>query len=211
MAAFSPSGTAGTRNVTHPAHFRGITATNEPTPSLPAVLKPMLLAGVGITTSGSVAPQIQRRLEELGASTGTDVLVHAADEPRDADGARAALDGAWDAIRAHMLPPGRTGGLIVLLSPPRDDPHAEAARAGLENLARTLSIEWARYAIRPVTIHQGPDPHATAELVAFLASRAGAYYAGCAFMLRRPTAPRRSPPSASRARRRTPPPQSPSG
>jgi hypothetical protein len=35
-----------------------------------------------------------------------------------------------------------------------------------------------------VTIHQGADPHATAELIAFLASTAGAYYAGCAFTLR---------------------------
>jgi hypothetical protein len=178
---------------------------------MPAVLKPMLLAGVGITVTGSAKPEIAARLKQLGATTGADVLVHAADEPRDADGVRGALDGAWDAIRAHMLPPGRTGGLIVLLSPPRDGAHAEAARAGLENLARTLSIEWARYAIRPVTIHQGSDPRATAELVAFLASRAGAYYAGCAFTLRRPTAPRRSLPSASRAPRRTPPPRSPSG
>ena len=36
----------------------------------------------------------------------------------------------------------------------------------MENLARTLSIEWARYQIRPVAILQGGDPHATAELVA---------------------------------------------
>jgi NAD(P)-dependent dehydrogenase (short-subunit alcohol dehydrogenase family) len=105
------------------------------------------------------------------------VLVHEATE-----GGQAALDEAWDAIRAHMLPPAT--GLIVLLAPPPGDAHAEAARAGLENLARTLSIEWARHGIRPVTILQGSDPHATAELVAFLASKAGAYYAGCAFTLR---------------------------
>ena len=54
----------------------------------------------------------------------------------------------------------------------------------MENLARTLSIEWARHEIRTVTIHQATDPHQTAELTAFLASRAGAYYAGCAFTLR---------------------------
>ena len=182
MAGFSPREPAGARNVTHPAHFRGISAAIEPTPSMPAVLKPMLLHGVGITVTGSAAPEIAKRLTALGATAGTDVLVHAAAAPRDADGVRAALDGAWDAIRATKLPP--SPGLIVLLSPPRDGAHAEAARAGLENLARTLSIEWARYAIRPVTIHQGADPHATAELVAFLASTAGAYYAGCAFTLR---------------------------
>ena len=98
---------------------------------------------------------------------------------------RDALDEAWDAIRAHMLPP-RDKGLIVLIAPPPGDAHAEAARAGLENLARTLSIEWARHDVRPVAILPGEDtdPETTAELVAFLASKAGAYYAGCAFTLR---------------------------
>ena len=43
-------------------------------------------------------------------------------------------------------------GLIVLIAPPPGDAHAEAARAGLENMARTLSIEWARRGIRPVAI-----------------------------------------------------------
>jgi NAD(P)-dependent dehydrogenase (short-subunit alcohol dehydrogenase family) len=177
-----PADPAGTRNVTNSAHFRAITEAIEPTPSKLAVLKPALLHGVGITTTGSVAPQIPERLEQLGANPGTDVLVHGATPPTNADGVRAALDHAWDAIRASKLPPAT--GLIVLLSPPRDGAHAEAARAGLENLARTVSIEWARYAIRPVTIHQGADPHVTAELVGFLASGAGAYYAGCAFTLR---------------------------
>jgi NAD(P)-dependent dehydrogenase (short-subunit alcohol dehydrogenase family) len=175
-----PPNRPGTRNVTNSAHSRGITEAIEPTPSMLAVLKRALLRGVGITTTGSVAPQITKRLEQLGATEGTDVLVHGATPPTNADGVRAALDQAWDAIRATKPSPG----LIVLLSPPRDGAHADAARAGLENLSRTLSIEWARYAIRPVTIHQGADPHVTAELVAFLASSAGAYYAGCAFTLR---------------------------
>jgi NAD(P)-dependent dehydrogenase (short-subunit alcohol dehydrogenase family) len=52
-------------------------------------------------------------------------------------------------------------------------------------MARTLSIEWARHAVRPVTILPGTatSPAEVAELVAFLASPAGAYYAGCAFTL----------------------------
>ena len=95
-----------------------------------------------------------------------------------------ALDETWDAIRAHMLPPGRTNGLIVLIAPPRGDAHREATRAGIENLARTLSIEWARYATRAVAILAGEEPGAVAELVAVLASPAGAYYSGCAFTLR---------------------------
>jgi NAD(P)-dependent dehydrogenase (short-subunit alcohol dehydrogenase family) len=82
-----------------------------------------------------------------------------------------------------MLPPDRRDGLIVLIAPARGDVHHAAARAGLENLARTLSIEWARHGIRPVAILPGA-PGAVAELVAFLASPAGAYYAGCAFTLR---------------------------
>ena len=49
--------------------------------------------------------------------------------------------------------PRSTRLLILLLAPPPGDAHAEAARAGLENLARTLSIEWARLGIRPVAIH----------------------------------------------------------
>jgi NAD(P)-dependent dehydrogenase (short-subunit alcohol dehydrogenase family) len=49
-------------------------------------------------------------------------------------------------------------------------------------MARTLSIEWARLAIRPVTVSPG-EPGDVAELVAFLASAAGAYYSGCVFEL----------------------------
>ena len=64
--------------------------------------------------------------------------------------------------------------------------HAGAACAGLENLARTLSIEWARYAITLVTIAPGAQTSAgeVAAVTAFLASPAGAYYSGCLFDLR---------------------------
>jgi hypothetical protein len=149
---------------------------------MPAVLRPQLLHGVGITLTGAGAPEIQHRIEQLGARHGNDVLIHAATPPHNADETRAALDDAWDAIRAHKLPP--SPGLIVLLSPPPTNAHAHAARAGLENLARTLSTEWARHNTRTVTVHQNAQPHEAAELVAFLASKAGAYYAGCAFTLR---------------------------
>jgi NAD(P)-dependent dehydrogenase (short-subunit alcohol dehydrogenase family) len=97
------------------------------------------------------------------------------------DAVRAALDGAWDAIHPHSA----TAKLILLLAPRPGDAHAEAARAGLENLARTLSIEWARNNIRPVAIHPGTATAAEeiAELAAFLSSAAGAYYSGCRFDL----------------------------
>jgi NAD(P)-dependent dehydrogenase (short-subunit alcohol dehydrogenase family) len=64
--------------------------------------------------------------------------------------------------------------------------HADAARAGLENLARTLSIEWARHAITTVALAPGPHttPGELASVVAYLASPAGAYFSGCQLDLR---------------------------
>ncbi len=95
---------------------------------------------------------------------------------------RAALDGAWLAIRPLAGSPVK----LLLLAPPPGGPHAEAARAGLENLARTLSIEWARFGTRTVAILPGAEarPQEVAELAAFLASPAGDYYSGCRFELR---------------------------
>jgi citronellol/citronellal dehydrogenase len=78
------------------------------------------------------------------------------------------------------------GGKIVLLAPPPDaGPHAEAARDALENLARTLSIEWARHGIRITAITPGTATTAgeVASLVAYLASPAGDYFSGCRFSL----------------------------
>ena len=138
------------------------------------ILRPGLLAGLRVAAAGPVAD----RLVELGAepSGSPDVLVFegSAQVP-------ATLDEAWDAIRAGL----RDDQLIVLIAPPPGDAHAEAARAGLENMARTLSIEWARRGIRPVAIAPGraTSPAEIAELVAFLASPAGAYYSGCRFDL----------------------------
>ena len=98
---------------------------------------------------------------------------------------RACLDGAWLAVRPVATRAMPDGGLVVLLAPAPGDAHREAARSGLENLARTLSIEWARFGVRPVAILPGSAPAAAevAELVAYLASPAGAYYSGCAFTL----------------------------
>jgi NAD(P)-dependent dehydrogenase (short-subunit alcohol dehydrogenase family) len=110
------------------------------------------------------------------------------------DGLRRCVDGAWNAVRAvadrcwidREDPARGSGGRLVLLAPrPGAGLHAAPARAALENLARTLSTEWARYAITTAVLLPGDatTPREIAELVAFLASPAGAYFTGCAFAL----------------------------
>lgn len=97
---------------------------------------------------------------------------------------RAALDGAWAACRAvanaAWIPHGRPGRIVLLGPRPGAGPHAEAARAAIENLARTLSIEWSRFGIRPTAITpSGATPaDEVATLVAYLASPAGDYFSG---------------------------------
>jgi NAD(P)-dependent dehydrogenase (short-subunit alcohol dehydrogenase family) len=106
----------------------------------------------------------------------------------------ACLDASWNVTRAvanrAFLPESR-GGRIVYLAPPADaGEHADAARAGLENLARTLSIEWARHSITTVAIAPGAVTASgeVAALTAYLASPAGAYFSGCLLDLRGPAA-----------------------
>jgi NAD(P)-dependent dehydrogenase (short-subunit alcohol dehydrogenase family) len=154
------------------------------------VLRPGVLDGVRIRVAGAgpLGEAVLVRARALGADERApcDVLVVDAAAmfagATGVDAVRGALDGAWAAIQ----PEASGAKLILLLAPPPGDAHAEAARAGLENLARTLSIEWARLGIRPVAVHPGPATPAgeVAELAAFLASPAGAYYSGCRFDLR---------------------------
>jgi NAD(P)-dependent dehydrogenase (short-subunit alcohol dehydrogenase family) len=146
------------------------------------VLRPGVLAGVRVAgAGGAVAARARALGADLVADGEIDVLVW----DGTGLGGRAALDGAWDVIQPAVAGPLAAGGLIVLLAPPPGDAHAEAARAGLENMARTLSIEWARLGIRPVAVLPGAATAAgeVAELVAFLASPAGAYFSGCRFDL----------------------------
>jgi NAD(P)-dependent dehydrogenase (short-subunit alcohol dehydrogenase family) len=116
------------------------------------------------------------------------------DGPADARVALSAcLDASWNVTRAvanGAFLPGASGGRIVYLAPPADaGTHACAAVAGLENLARTLSIEWARHGITAVAIAPGAGAgagmaHEVAALTAYLASPAGAYFSGCLLDLR---------------------------
>ncbi len=104
-------------------------------------------------------------------------------------GLRAAPARAWDAIAevvAGELIPGARGGKVVLIAPrPAAGPFAQAARAALENLTRTLSVEWARYQITTTLIAPGPatTPAQLADLACFLVSPAGDYFSGCRLSL----------------------------
>ena len=95
-----------------------------------------------------------------------------------------AMERAWAAARAvanaAWIGPERPGKLVLVAPQPQDGPHTEAARAALENLSRTLSIEWARFQIRTTTITPGPQTDLTtvAALVGYLISPAGDYFSG---------------------------------
>jgi NAD(P)-dependent dehydrogenase (short-subunit alcohol dehydrogenase family) len=99
------------------------------------------------------------------------------------------LEHAWLATRAVATGaqiPGEAGGKIVLVTLASDaGAYALAARSGLENLARTLSVERARYGITLAAL--APGPRTTAEqlgtLLGYLVSAAGAYFSGCRFDL----------------------------
>jgi len=176
-----------------------------PAAASPAILRPGLLDGVSVVLASAEPPSafgeaVAERCSALGAGVdrvvvdptgeevagrpGADVLVWDGASPA---GPRDVLDGAWLALRpaARAMIEAGTGGKALLLSPRPADAGAAAARAGLENLARTLSIEWARHGIRTATLQPGAatEPAEVAELAAFLASRAGDYYSGCLFAL----------------------------
>jgi NAD(P)-dependent dehydrogenase (short-subunit alcohol dehydrogenase family) len=102
-----------------------------------------------------------------------------------ADALRATLDQAWRAIHAvatgALIEAGAPGRLLIVAPRREAGHHAPAARAALENLARTLSVEWARYGITAVAMW--PGRHTTdaelAQLTCFLLSPAGGYFSGC--------------------------------
>lgn len=175
-------------------------------PGSPALLRPGLLDGTVVVAAGGDAPG--RACARLGASVrplDVDLLDEAAGEAaadpeadalvvdaaalHAADPLPHALDATWTAVRSTVnvafIGPGRPGK-IVLVAPRADAvPHAIALRAGIENLARTTSIEWARHRITPTAILPGPNTgdDEVAELVAYLISPAGDYFSGCALAL----------------------------
>jgi NAD(P)-dependent dehydrogenase (short-subunit alcohol dehydrogenase family) len=175
------------------------------------VLRSGVLNERAVALAGGVTPTVSRALSALGASVHE--LDPALDEdgvrdwadrvaplhalvfdaaPAFADGGHArlgaALESAWVATRGvatGALIPARAGKVLLLAPRTGGDSFASAARAALENLARTLSVEWARYGVTTVAIAPGArtTDDDLAELVCFLVSVAGDYFSGCAFEL----------------------------
>ena len=183
-------------------------------PAADPLLRPGLLEGRVVVTHGPVedlAPRLRalgaRAFEleadpadEEGAAASAasllnwhgriDALVlEAPAAARDVDALRARLDEMWTAIRAvanAAFIPGDRGGKVIAVAPsPGEGPRAHAARAAVENMARTLSIEWSRHGVRTAAIRPGDatSPEEVSGLVAYLASPAGDYFSGCAFTL----------------------------
>jgi NAD(P)-dependent dehydrogenase (short-subunit alcohol dehydrogenase family) len=165
-----------------------------------SVLRPGLLAQVSVVLAAGAPPALADALRRLGARTGDAVdpdgpvaaLVLDSRESFAAagrGGLEALLEALWSAIAPHLealiARPGPAR--VVLVAPPEDaGPLATAARAAVENLARTLSVEWARHEITVVAVLAGsrtPEDE-LAELLAFLLSPAAGYYSGCALTLR---------------------------
>lgn len=146
---------------------------------------------------GASVHELDPALDEDGARDWADGIapLHALvfdAAPTFADGGqahlRAALEAAWVAIRGvatGALIPAGAGKVLLVGPPPAGAAFAGAARAALENLARTLSVEWARYGVTTVAIAPGArtTDRDLAELVCFLVSSAGDYFSGCAFEL----------------------------
>jgi hypothetical protein len=171
-----------------------------------SVLRDGLLGGRAIALAGE---SLARPLERLGARVEL-LTAPADDEDRVGEWARGAaplhaivydagpvfgsggqdalsesLERGWVTVRevaSGALIPGDEAGKVVLVGPrPDAGEHAEAARAGLENLARTLSVEWARHGVTAAMVAPGPSTtdEQLAELVCFLVSPAGEYLTGC--------------------------------
>jgi NAD(P)-dependent dehydrogenase (short-subunit alcohol dehydrogenase family) len=162
-----------------------------------AILRDGLLAGQAVALGAGVRAPVRDLLLSLGATVHEPqaaaaahvrALVHHAGATFGAGGEQGLLDAleqAWSDVAAvanEALIGSSQGGKIVLIAPRAGaGDHADAARDGLENLARTLSVEWARYGITTTAIVPAAAAceQDVALLVAFLLSPAGDYFSGC--------------------------------
>jgi NAD(P)-dependent dehydrogenase (short-subunit alcohol dehydrogenase family) len=100
------------------------------------------------------------------------------------EGLDAALEQAWCAVREVAVGAliERAPGKLLLIGPrPDAGPLAGAARAGLENLVRTLSVEWARHGVTTAMIApgSGTTEEQLAAVACFVVSEGGDYLSGC--------------------------------
>lgn len=164
------------------------------------VLRDGLLSGRSLAVAGDTSGGLGEALSGLGARIAQGdgdgappyALVYdarASFGSGGGDGLRVALEDVWETIREQaggaMIAGGLPGKVVLIAPPPAAGPFATAARAALENLARTLSVEWARYGITAVALAPGGSTtdDQLAELVCFLVSDAGDYFSGCRFEL----------------------------
>lgn len=175
------------------------------------LLRQGLLDGRAVALAGGVPPAIGEALSGLGARVHSLDPTLDEDRARDWAGGLAplhalvfdaaaafgsggqerlgsALEAAWVATRGvatgALIPAG--AGKVLLVAPRKaGGSFSGAAAAALENLARTLSVEWARYGVTAVAIAPGArtTDEELAELVCYLVSVAGDYFTGCLFEL----------------------------
>lgn len=174
------------------------------------ILRSGLLNGISVLLDSATEPdgeQLGRGLRDLGARVQTldgDALERVGEQgaidalvidcsgwrpgqvpaPSATEPLQRLLDRVWSltaAVAGQAFIPGGDGGRLVLVAPADRDPvTARAAVAALENLSRTLSVEWARYRITVCTLAPSPDTR-DAELgtvVGYLLSPAGGYFSG---------------------------------
>lgn len=173
------------------------------------LLRAELLEGQGVALAGPTAEGIASRLRELGARVESLAETDLLDEddvggwarprvplravvydarPCFGDGGPDALTDtmqqAWLAVRevaVGALIDGAESGKAILIAPESDaGPQARAVGAALENLVRTLSVEWARYGVTTVMVAPGPglEESGLAEVVGFLCSAGADYVSG---------------------------------
>jgi NAD(P)-dependent dehydrogenase (short-subunit alcohol dehydrogenase family) len=162
------------------------------------ILRVGILDGVSVALAGSGPPGLDADLERLGAQVAelpageelTALVFDGGNAFADGgqDGLMAVLEQAWSAVSEvcdRLIARDAPAKVLLIAPTPDAGPQSGAARAALENLARTLSVEWARHTVTACAILPGAATTTAQlrELVGFLLSPAGDYFSGCALEL----------------------------